>query len=152
MRRPKRIRDAVSSRLAAAKADYMTNGAERTTFRASDGKTLGYRMSPNPKMGHSFHIRFSGLGGSSSDMKGKEKAKAYRVNDADLYSDKVKGQHTSKEAQIRVGTTPPRKLMLPDPETGELRLCKIPAKPKYTNVGASGTKPKDGGKNWIPKD
>lgn len=162
MRPPKHIRDAKKAAISAAKADYMQNGAEKSTFKASDGKTLGYRLSPDMKQGYQAHIHFSPLApvaktfsqvfkGNNSNadksLSPKQLGRKYNPVDADLYTDKLEVHGGSREeVKIRIGTTPPRKLLLTDKVTGEKYLARIPAQPKYQDVGTTGIFPKDGGK------
>ncbi len=157
MRAPKHIRQQKAMLLANAKADYHQNGAQESSHIASGSSAkgravnTGYRLSPDMRQGYQAHIHFSGgMGGNSKasqSLTSKQRSSKSDLGDAEYYTDKLDVTGGSrKEAQIRVGTTPARRLLLTDKVTGQKYLAKIPAQPKFANVGQTGLFPKDGGK------
>ena len=116
----------------------------------ADGRSqsLGYRASPSVKgllgSSHQFRVHFTPMGsgtGADSILTSKQRQTKYR--EAGPYKVSLRMAHETNEVKVRVGTTPPRTIMLQDKETGELKRVKVRAKPKWGSIGET---PKDGGK------
>ena len=115
----------------------------------ADGRSqsLGYRASPSVKgmlsSSHQFRIHMVPMGsGTGADSILTAKQKATKYAEKGPYKGSTKMPSNSTEVKVRVGTIPPRTVMLTD-EHGDKRPVKIRAQPKW---GPIGSQPKDGGK------
>ncbi len=89
----------------------------------------------DPKMGHR-EARKAKRYQPFTVSKGSHHLDAYILDDDFKIEPKP-----NQTLQVRIGTTPERKLLITDKETGKKKLIRLEAKPKYVEVGLSGSIP-----------
>lgn len=166
MRKPKHIREANKQRLqetvAANKANLrMIKAESHVAIGVSNGRSFstGYRMSPSPTVSHKFSEHpgkgagtradkitsyasiFSNvfrLGNADSQLTDKQRRAKYRTKDNEHYTQPPAGKDTlDNRCMVKVGMTKEHYVPMVNKETGETRVVKVPAKPKYKEVGTA---------------